>query len=525
MAENALYWTDQIAKDLSGWDVNQHVVNDSKTPSGRIHIGALRGVFIHDAIFRSLKDAGLKASVKYGWDDMDALDTVPSYLDAGKFSKFIGMPLVNIPSPEEGFENYAEYFASEIIGIMKDTGCAAENYRMSNMYKSGEMNGVIRTALENAGKIREVFRKISGSDKGTEWLPIQVMCENCGKIATTVSTSFDGKTVKYRCQSPVAWAKGCGHEGEVSPFDGNAKLPWKVEWAARWGVIGVTVEGGGKDHYTKGGTRFVANALSEEVFNYRHPYDVPYEWFYIGGKKMSSSKGVGASASDIAAATTPQTLRFMMIKARPQTAIDFDPEGKTVLRIFDDYNFHESVYFGSEKVSDKKDLNNVKRAYELSQVSGVPKKPGLHVPSKILVEMWNSLPEKNREEFVMKKLADFGYVRIIDGDVRKNVSEIVAAFGKLMAHFPKTETKTEIRLSKEEKEDVEKLIGAVKMSKDAESLQSEIFKLAKASKGGTGKFFKTVYNILLSSDTGPRLGQYVFDVGKEEVISKLEKVL
>ena len=31
------------------------VVNDSKTPSGRVHVGAVRGVIIHDVVYRALK--------------------------------------------------------------------------------------------------------------------------------------------------------------------------------------------------------------------------------------------------------------------------------------------------------------------------------------------------------------------------------------------------------------------------------------------------------------------------------------
>jgi len=36
-----------------------HVINDSKTPSGRVHVGALKGVILHDAVFRALKGRGI----------------------------------------------------------------------------------------------------------------------------------------------------------------------------------------------------------------------------------------------------------------------------------------------------------------------------------------------------------------------------------------------------------------------------------------------------------------------------------
>lgn len=48
-----MFWADKIANSQQG---NQ-VVNDSKTPSGRVHVGSLRGVIVHDVIYRALKRA------------------------------------------------------------------------------------------------------------------------------------------------------------------------------------------------------------------------------------------------------------------------------------------------------------------------------------------------------------------------------------------------------------------------------------------------------------------------------------
>ena len=82
-------------------------------------------------------------------------------------------------------------------------------------------------------------------------LPIIYVCEKCGKIGTTFAYAWDPEkeVVKYRCSPDlVDWARGCGHEGEISPYDGNGKLPWKVEWAAKWPAIGVAYETAGKDY-------------------------------------------------------------------------------------------------------------------------------------------------------------------------------------------------------------------------------------------------------------------------------------
>ena len=67
-----MFWADKIAADAQGSAI---VVNDSKTPSGRVHVGSVRGVIIHDTIYRALKQAGKPVKFTYGVDDYDALDT------------------------------------------------------------------------------------------------------------------------------------------------------------------------------------------------------------------------------------------------------------------------------------------------------------------------------------------------------------------------------------------------------------------------------------------------------------------
>src|SRR5438093_753203 len=83
-----MFWTEEIAAKVSG----PQIINDSKTPSGRVHVGALRGVLIHDAIFRTLRGKGIEARYLFGVDDYDPLDEIP----AGKgahFEQYLGQPL------------------------------------------------------------------------------------------------------------------------------------------------------------------------------------------------------------------------------------------------------------------------------------------------------------------------------------------------------------------------------------------------------------------------------------------------
>src|ERR1700751_4750722 len=115
-----MLWFADIARDVDAGKA--HVINDSKTPSGRVHVGALRGVLIHDAIFRTLREKGIEARYLFGVDDYDPLDEIP----AGKgahFEKYLGQPLCNVPPPDNSpAPDMAEHYIQEFFEIFDELG-------------------------------------------------------------------------------------------------------------------------------------------------------------------------------------------------------------------------------------------------------------------------------------------------------------------------------------------------------------------------------------------------------------------
>ena len=171
-----MFWTEEIAAKCAG----AQIINDSKTPSGRVHVGALRGVLIHDAIFRTLKEKGIEARYLFGVDDFDPVDEIPKGEDE-HFGKYIGWPLCNTPAPHgSSAPDMAEHFMSEFREIFVELGVKVEGYRMRDLYRSGEFNEPIDVILRNAEKVRRVYKEVSGSERPAHWLPFQVICEKCG---------------------------------------------------------------------------------------------------------------------------------------------------------------------------------------------------------------------------------------------------------------------------------------------------------------------------------------------------------
>ena len=332
---SAGYWADEVA----GQAVGPQVVNDSKTPSGTVHVGSLRGVILHDAIQRAVAGRGLDVHFRYGVEDLDPMDA-QAILTPDAVEQYMGVPLAHVPAPEGSpFPNYARHFATQFLETFGQLGIHPQLYWMSEQYASGAMDRYIARALDRADLILEIYRTASTVEHPPDWLPISIICENCGRIGTTRAREWDGREVSYECRPDlVSWARGCGHRGRVSPFGGRGKLVWNVDWAARWGLVGATIEGCGKDLATAGGSRDRADAISRRVFEREPPFNVAYEFLNIGGRKMSTSRGEGAAAHHMAEVLPPTILRFLFLRHRPSRAIEFDPGGDTIPRLFDEFD-------------------------------------------------------------------------------------------------------------------------------------------------------------------------------------------
>jgi lysyl-tRNA synthetase class 1 len=330
-------WADELAASVSG----PQVVNDSKTPSGTVHVGSLRGPVILDVIVRALRARGLETTLLYGVDDLDPMDA-QALLTPDAVEHEMGRPLAHVPDQEaDGHASYARHHAQIFIDIFAGLGIHPDRYYwMSELYGAGTVDPYIRTALDRASTVREIYRRVAHVEHPDDWHPVQVVCENCGRVGTTIVTRWDGERVYYECRADlVKWARGCGHSGWVSPFGGRAKLGWNVEWAAQWSIFGVTIEPCGKDLSTAGGSRDRSDAIAREVFEREPPINVPYEFLNIGGKKMSTSKGRGAAAHTIAEVIPAEQLRFLFIRPRPNSAIEFDPDGTDAIpRLFDEFD-------------------------------------------------------------------------------------------------------------------------------------------------------------------------------------------
>lgn len=540
------HWLDKVVDGILKWQektgIKQLHVDDMKTPSGRVHTGALRGVLLHDLVAQVLRERGLEPDNTYVFNDMDPMDGLPAYLDETEFSQHMGKPLYRIPKPAlekcgidlsqtsateladlENAKNFAELYAVDFMHAFRALGCTQQIVWSHELYESGQMDDLIRLALDSVAPLRKIYQDVAQYELPELWYPFQVICPVCGKVGTTLVTGWDGKEVTFECQeNKVTWAKGCGHKGKISPFGGNGKLLWKVDWPAHWTAMGVNVEGAGKDHSSAGGSRDMANAQCEKVFNIPVPFNIPYEWILIRGAKMSSSKGVGTSAREFTKLFPPVVGRFLFASRNYAQVIDFDPNTMAIPDLFDEYDQGARIAWGLEAGDQR-----LARAFALSQVGKAQQSSFL--PRFRDVAMWMQHPELNLEEEFAKIKGE------ALNDLEKALLEERVHYARVWVQNyapaeyqlePKAAIPEEAKtLSEEQKVFLKELEVLLIEKKDLApaDLQQAIFDLSKNSIGPR-KAFESIYLLLLGKKAGPRAGWLLKSVDPEILHNRFKEM-
>lgn len=521
-----MFWADRIGEDIRVSVADKAkgrtlVIRDEKTLSGRVHVGSMRGVAIHGLVSEVLGEYGIPNKFLWEHNDFDPFDSIPPGLPEEKFKEHLGKPLYAVPSPVEGYANFAAYYGAEFVEAQKKAGFTPEYYwAYEDLYKPGKMDECIRTALTHAADIRRIMKEVSGSVKDDAWLPISVVCEKCGKIMTTRAFDFDGETVGYACDKTPDDCVPCGHTGRVAPFKGAAKLYWKADWAAKWKVLGVDIEGAGKDHSTKGGARDVSRHIAAEVFDYPNPYNIPYEFFLVGGKKMASSKGRGSFAKDVADLLPPAVFRLVLLGKEYNQQIEFDPSGDSVPRLYDLYD--ELADKTRDGVAD-----DFTRAYALiqlprdqatppvpwqmrfSEVAFIVQMPHLDLQKEAEAAKGSALTkdEKNalaeRSEYAKYWLATYAPERYV---------------------YKLQETMPSVDLTAAQKKALGMLRDYVaEGEKSGEELHAKLHELKSSAPIEPKELFTALYRIFLNRDSGPKAGWFLSVLPREVVLSRLEE--
>jgi len=526
-AARGAFWADEEASLLP--PDRRHVIRDSKTPSGEIPFSSLRGPIITDALYRTFKKHGLDVRYVFTIDDYDPMDSQSMKAKAG-MAEHMGKPFADIPSPDASASDFAKYHGERFLATFAELGIHPQEFHwMRDLYRSGALDKQIDLVLRNAATIREIYAKVSNVIKDERWLPIGVICENCGRLGTTFASDYDGKTVAYECRTDlVDWAEGCGHKGRRSPFKGGAKLYWNLQWCAMWDHFGVTYEEGGKDLLTAGGSRDRANEVYRQVWKKEPPIGLIHEFVNVGGKKMSTSrpdewKSLGAAAHEFVKIYPPEIIRFQMLRTHPKRHIDFDPTGNNLPKLWDEYDRCGDAYLTAPE-------SDMAKTWSLSQVDEDHAPPGFRVRFSIVAD-WLQIPSvEPHAEAETRKAAPLSALERAELGRRIALAKIWLerwapddAKFSVLPQLPKDVALTDTQ--KAYLAEVSKLVVKVK---DPEQMQEELYEAAKrVGLTRDGKVsrdaFSAIYLAFLGKPNGPKAAWLLTTLPEDVVRKRLQE--
>jgi len=265
-------------------------------------------------------------------DSMDPLRRVYDFLSAD-YEQYIGHPLAYIPAPgPDGNPNpeagsYAEHFLNPFLAALKEIGVEPEVVMNHETYESGAFAEKTHSAIEQRDEIRRVIEDVSGREVPDDWYPYNPMGSD---------GSLDGVTVTGYERPYVHWVDRHGVEGKSDIRTAEGKMPWRVDWAAKWGVHEITCEPAGKDHGAAGGSYDTGIPICE-MLGSKPPHKMVYEWIQLKGMgPMSSSTGLTVGPMDALALVPPEIMRYVIARSKVGRHIDFDT-GPALFTTADEY--------------------------------------------------------------------------------------------------------------------------------------------------------------------------------------------
>ena len=517
-------WIDKLASELLerektlGRNLDVLKVESGLGASGVPHIGSLGDAVRAYGVKLALENLGYKSELIAYSDDLDGLRKIPAGFP-DSLEEHLAKPVSLIPDPYGCHDSYGMHMSSILLDGLDKVGIKYEFRRAIDTYKQGLLKDQIHTILQNSTKIGDKISELVGQEKYQKYLPYFPVCANCNRLYTAESTEYiiDEKKVKYRCHDTEIGSKmikGCGHEGEADITKDLGKLAWKVEFAARWTAFDIRFEAYGKDIMD---SVKVNDWVADEILECPHPHHVKYEMFLDkGGKKISKSLGNVITAQKWLEFGTPKSILLLLYK-RITGARELGFED--IPALMSEYNELEDIYFGRIKMDNQAKITKSKGLYEYVNLLTPPKQSSTHVNYRLLIELTKIFKE-NRGERVMKKLLDYGVIK----EENIEIENLIKLAGNYSDEFDQQE-KTEVELDDSAKKALKILVEALGADEEPEDIQNTIYQIAKSNDVQPKDFFKILYQIILGTSRGPKIGPFISDIGRKQVAKTLSEYL
>jgi lysyl-tRNA synthetase class 1 len=468
-------------------------------PSGLPHIGTwnevARTTFVRHA-YEELTGGAPTRLIAFS-DDMDGLRKVPDNIPNQKMlAENLGRPLTQIPDPFGADQSFAHHNNAMLRRFLDRFGFDYEFVSATDCYTSGEFDGVIRKVLHGWDAMMGVMLPTLREDRRKTYSPVLPISPSTGRVLQVPVEVIDAEA------GLIAFDDEGGSRVQQSAFGGSAKLQWKVDWAARWVALGVDYEMSGKDLIDS----VVQSGKIARILGGRPPEGFNYEMFLDEkGEKISKSKGNGLSLEEWLRYGSEPSLAFYIYR-EPRKAKSLHIG--VIPRAVDEYWQFRGNY-PSQPIEQK--LGNPVHHIHGGKVPGGT----LPVTYGLLLNLV-SLPGVHEKETAWKFVQRYAPGTSPGSD--PELDELIGLALNYARDFvvPELRRRPPNEMEKEALRDLNSELAKLPPDADGEAIQHAVFEVGKRHPFESLRaWFQALYETLLGSSQGPRMGSFIALYGIE----------
>ncbi len=468
-------------------------------PSGLPHIGTfgevVRTTMVRTA-FEKLSD--LPTKLICFSDDLDGLRKIPTNVpNSNDLEHDLDLPLTKVRDPFGEYNSFGHHNNAKLREFLDQYNFDYEFQSATTKYFEGAFDKALILILENYEKIMEVILPSLRSERQQTYSPFLPISPKSGKVlqVTIESINKSSGTIVYR--------EPDGELVELPVTTGNVKLQWKPDWAMRWFVLGIDYEMFGKDLIPS--AELAAKIC--KIIGGNPPELLNYELFLDqNGQKISKSKGNGLSIEEWLRYAAPESLSYFMYQ-KPKTAkrLFFD----IIPRMMDEY--HQNLGKYVEQTHEEKLKNPVWHVH-----SGSPPKSDMVISFSMLLNLVSASGSEDEKTL-------WGFINRYAPNIKPgDHPSLNKAVGYAVQYYRDFIKPKKVFRSADEKERIALLdlfsrLGNMPTSRGKDELQSLVYAVGKENNFEQLKdWFACIYEVLLGTKTGPRLGGFISLYGIEE---------
>jgi lysyl-tRNA synthetase class 1 len=467
-------------------------------PSGLPHIGTFNEVLRTTMVRRAYEElTGAPTKLIAFSDDMDGLRKAPDNVpNRDMLETHLGKPLTRIPDPFGKFESFAHHNNAKLREFLDQFGFDYEFMSSTIMYETGQFNDALKGVLRAYPAIMDIMLPTLRKERQATYSPILPVSPKSGIVPQVPIEVVDADAGMIRFVDD-------GDTIEQSVLGGLSKLQWKVDWAMRWVALGVDYEMAGKDlidSVTQSSK--IARALGgkpPEGFNYEMFLDEK-------GEKISKSKGNGLSLEQWLTYGSEESLSFYIYR-EPKKAKQLHMG--VIARAVDEYYQFRGNY--PAQPIEQKLGNPVHHIHGGKVPEGTPP-----VTFGLLLNLVGVMGAETSQEQVWAYLSNY-----VDGATPENQPELAKLIPLALAYnrdfiAPTLQRRKPEGIERAALDRLDRELAALPAGATATDIQNIVYAIG--NEGGFENlrdWFKALYETLLGSSAGPRMGSFIALYGVE----------